>query len=237
MPKRAAKTDTKAAKKPASQAGRKRNGRMSAVDREELILEAAVEVFHDKGFSDASVDDVANAVGILKGSLYYYIDSKEDLLERVLDAVHREVEELIAEKLEHADGKPLDKIAAYIRAQVEYNVRNLKRVRVYYKDYERLTPERLASVREKRRGNEQVMIATIEAAKEAGELDAGLDERLAAKSVFALIIWMHTWYRRGGGVSGAELGDFCANFALDGLHMSPPAEGTKKKTGRSKRRA
>jgi AcrR family transcriptional regulator len=238
MPKRAAKTDTKATKRPASKAnGKKRNGRMSAIDREELILDAAVDVFHEKGFSDASVDDVANAVGILKGSLYYYIDSKDDLLERVLDAVHREVEELIAAKLERADGTPLEKLADYIRAQVEYNARNIKRVRVYYKDYERLSPDRLASLRSKRRGNEQVMIATIEAAKEAGELDAGLDERLAAKSVFALIIWMHTWYRRGGGYSGAALGEFCANFALFGLHTSPAAGPPKRKTSSSKRSA
>jgi AcrR family transcriptional regulator len=208
---------------------------MSAVDREELILDCAVDVFHEKGYSDASVDDVANAVGILKGSLYYYIDSKDDLLERVLDAVHREVAELTVEKLERGDGKPLDKIADYIRVMVEYNARNIKRVRVYYKDFERLPPDRLASVLQKRRDNEQVMVATIKAAKKAGELDAELDERLAAKSVFALIIWMHTWYRRGGGVSGAALGDFCAAFALDGLHSSALAAPTKRKHRSSKR--
>jgi AcrR family transcriptional regulator len=59
-------------------------------DRHDEILEAAISLFSRKGFAAASVQDVADAVGLLKGSLYHYIDSKDDLLFRILDESHRQ---------------------------------------------------------------------------------------------------------------------------------------------------
>ncbi|HEY9563993.1 MAG TPA: helix-turn-helix domain-containing protein, partial [Nocardioides sp.] len=44
------------------------------------VVSAAARVFSEKGFGGASLEDVANEVGMLKGSLYNYIKSKEDLL-------------------------------------------------------------------------------------------------------------------------------------------------------------
>src|SRR4051812_48849038 len=67
--------------------------------REQEILDAAVDIFHANGYSATSVDDVAAAVGILKGSLYYYMDSKEDLLRRIVEEVHEDVEEIMTEAL------------------------------------------------------------------------------------------------------------------------------------------
>ena len=47
--------------------------------RQQEVIEAAARVFHEKGYESTSIQDIAEAVGILKGSLYYYIRSKEDL--------------------------------------------------------------------------------------------------------------------------------------------------------------
>ena len=54
------------------------------------VLEAAARVFHEKGYESTSIQDIADAVGILKGSLYYYITSKEDLLFEILQDVHEQ---------------------------------------------------------------------------------------------------------------------------------------------------
>ena len=54
------------------------------------IYDAAARVFSEKGYDGASIQDVADAVGILKGSLYYYIDTKQDLLFGIIDEVHRD---------------------------------------------------------------------------------------------------------------------------------------------------
>jgi len=58
--------------------------------RQAEVTQAAVEIFAQKGYRAASIQDVADKVGVLKGSLYYYIDSKEDLLWRIIEDVHKE---------------------------------------------------------------------------------------------------------------------------------------------------
>jgi TetR/AcrR family transcriptional regulator, cholesterol catabolism regulator len=189
--------------------------------REQEILDAAVDIFHANGYSATSVDDVAAAVGILKGSLYYYMDSKEDLLRRIVEEVHEDVEEIMKEALARTELPPLERLAEYIRAQVDYNVRNIKRVRVYYHDYDQLSPARLSTVRKSRRSNEQSIVDLVKDAKDAGEVPADLNERLATKTFFATIIWMYTWFKPGGGVSAKEFGDFCATFVVNGLRGGP----------------
>ena len=63
---------------PADGGHRRRN-------RGQDVIEAAIRVFHKKGYASASIQDVAAEVGVLKGSLYHYIDSKEDLLARIFE--------------------------------------------------------------------------------------------------------------------------------------------------------
>ena len=52
------------------------------------IVDAAGDVFDEKGYAAARIEDIAARVGLLKGSLYYYIDSKEDLLFAIVDGNH-----------------------------------------------------------------------------------------------------------------------------------------------------
>ena len=56
--------------------------------RDQEVLAAAAKVFHEHGYAEATVQDVAHRAGILKGSLYHYIDTKEDLLFRLLMEIH-----------------------------------------------------------------------------------------------------------------------------------------------------
>ena len=52
--------------------------------REREVLDVAARLFHERGYADTSVQDIADELGILKGSLYHYIEVKEDLLFRLL---------------------------------------------------------------------------------------------------------------------------------------------------------
>lgn len=191
--------------------------RESRARREQEILDAAVDTFHAKGYAATSVDDIATAAGILKGSLYYYIDSKEDLLWLIVQEVHHDVAELMKTALARTELAPLERLAEYVRGQIAYNARNIKRIRVYYHDYDQLSTENLERVRESRRRNERQVLDLVREAKEAGEVSAGTDVRLATNTAFATIIWMYTWFKPKGGISGQAYGDFCAEFVVSGL--------------------
>jgi TetR/AcrR family transcriptional regulator, cholesterol catabolism regulator len=193
-------------------------------DRRQQVLDVAIEMFHERGFSGTSVEDVASAVGLLKGSLYYYIDSKQDLLYKIVAEVHVDVERIFAEATADTSESPLERLTEYARQQVEYNARNVERISVYYHEWERLEDSMLVEVRKKRRQHEKAVIVLLEAAKAAGEIDAGVDTRLAASCVFATIIWPYTWYRPGK-LSPRELADFCASFLLAGLKSATESAG------------
>src|ERR1700754_1625308 len=96
--------------------------------RDQEVLDAAVKVFHERTYAAATVQDVADELGILKGSLYHYIDTKEDLLFRLLDEVHADVERILEEGSALEGMTPLEQLEIYIRRQVEYNIDNLLRV-------------------------------------------------------------------------------------------------------------
>jgi TetR/AcrR family transcriptional regulator, cholesterol catabolism regulator len=201
--------------------GRQAAGSPPPKKREREIIDAAAEIFHRNGYADTSVQDVADAVGILKGSLYYYIDSKEDLLYRVLLEVHEDAEGILESIEAMTDASPLERIRAYVRRHVDYNARNLTKIAVYYHDFRLLSPERRADIRKHRRLYEEFLESLIREAQDAGEARRDADPRVLANCMFGSMNWTYTWYRPGGKVSVPELAEMVANFTINGLRQDP----------------
>lgn len=191
------------------------------------VLDAAAKIFHERGYADASVQDVADELGILKGSLYYYIRTKEDLLFWLLEEVHEEVERILEEVAAVEGLDPLDRLALYIRRQVGHNASNLMKISVYYHDAEQLTDDRLADITKRRKVHERFVTGLITEAQQRGEISEHADARVLANCVFANVIWIYRWYRPGGRVRREQLAGMCVSYALGGLRgaFTPPAEG------------
>jgi AcrR family transcriptional regulator len=203
-----AKTTTAAARRPANNKKRERE-----------IIDAAAEIFHRQGYADTSVQDVADAVGILKGSLYYYIKSKEDLLFRVLEEVHEDAHGII-EEVAAMDAPPLERLAAYFRAHVEYNTRNLTKVAVTYHDFGLLTGERRDTIVKERQVYERFVVGLIKEAQESGDVRPEVDARLAAYSALGMANWVYTWYRPSGKTSPEELAELISEMIVGGLRAA-----------------
>jgi AcrR family transcriptional regulator len=208
MPSQAAtKKGRKAAKSGPARQPRRRDGD---------VLEAAVKVFHERGYSDATVQDVADELGILKGSLYHYIDTKEDLLFQLIGEVHTKVL-LILEQVRDEPGlDPLERLSLYVRRQVEYNLENLSRISVYYHDLECLTGERLDYVKASRRVHADFVTGLIAEAQKKKLAKNSDDPQLLANCIFATIIWTYQWYRPGRMARKAVV-DACVRQALHGV--------------------
>src|SRR3954454_24945459 len=116
-----------------------RAGRARPRRRDDEVLRAAAKVFYERGYASATVQDIADELGILKGSLYHYIATKEDLLLRLCEALHADVDRILAEVRLELDLSPLDRLDRYIRRQVLFNLDHLERVKVYYSEMERLS--------------------------------------------------------------------------------------------------
>ena len=190
------KSNPSSALAPASKAKANRSRRSE-------ILAAAAEAFWRQGYANTSVQDIADAVGLLKGSLYYYIESKEDLLFAILTEVNNgaisQIEQVVA-----LDVPPLERLRQLIQAQVEYNIANLRAIAVNNHDFGLLSPERREYIVDQRRRYESFVIAQIEEAKQAGEVDPGIDSKLAAYFLMGAVNWLYVWHRpaRSSNVAG-----------------------------------
>jgi AcrR family transcriptional regulator len=184
--------------------------------RAQQILEVAETMFHTQGYAQTSMEDIAKSTGLLKGSLYYYVNSKEDLLYKVVDDVHEVARAQLDAARARTDLRPLDRLLYFVESQVDYNAHHVTRVAVYHHEWHRLEGERRAEVREKRRDYDHALMDLIDQAKDAGEVTAVSNTRLAAMSVLAVICWPYTWYREGT-IAPKELATFCTEFVKNAL--------------------
>ena len=112
-------------RQPPRRAQRRGGGeRKPREERWSELIQVATEVFYAKGYDAASLQDIADRLGMLKGSLYYYIQSKEDLLFDVIKAVHEEGLANI-ESLAAGEGNPLERLRDVIIGHIEHECRNL----------------------------------------------------------------------------------------------------------------
>lgn len=219
--------------------GRGEGGDGRSKKREREIIDAAAEIFHRKGYSETSVQDVADAVGILKGSLYYYIDSKEDLLFRMLLEVHEDASGIVRET-SALDAPPLRRLRVYIEKHVEFNAHNLAKMAVYYHDFGLLSPKRKKAILDQRAFYQDFVIGLIKEAQETGEVDPTIDAMLVSNGIFGLVNWIYTWYKPGGPVTTSYLGKLYAEMVVSGITgknmPQPEAGGTRRNSTRRRSR-
>ncbi|WP_291395922.1 TetR family transcriptional regulator C-terminal domain-containing protein [Devosia sp.] len=99
--------------------GRKRARAQTRIQREkqEVILEAALDVFSREGFRGATIDQIAEAAGMSKPNLLYYFPRKEEIYKRLMTAM---LDVWLAPLREiDSDGDPVTELRSYIRRKIE----------------------------------------------------------------------------------------------------------------------
>ena len=190
--------------------------------RDEEVVAAAAKVFYERGYSAATVQDIADELGILKGSLYHYIKTKEDLLFRIFEEVHKEVEAILEDVLAVEGLNPLERIELYVRRIVVHNLNDLIRISIYYHELDRLSEERRRAVVAWRKRHDRFMRDLIREAQEAGLADASVDAGMLANCVFATVIWPYRWFHAGSKDSPESIADTCTAFVSRGVQGGFP---------------
>jgi AcrR family transcriptional regulator len=161
------------------------------------VIEAAVCVFHKKGYASASIQDVAAEVGVLKGSLYHYIDSKEDLLARIFEDSAGHFMEML-EEASGLDERPVERLRSFGRSCSLWYLQNIERVAIYATEWKHLTGKRRKDVVEIRETYERRLADLIGEVKAAGEAAPELDVNFATYYIFGALNALPDWYRRRG---------------------------------------
>jgi TetR/AcrR family transcriptional regulator, cholesterol catabolism regulator len=180
--------------------------------RSELTREAA-RLFAQKGYHGTSIGDIADALGVQKGSLYSHIASKEDLLyETMRDgaaAFHGALDE-IPEAL-----PATEKIRLALRGHLRVVAEQLDVATVFVQEWRYLQgPRRDEIVAERRRYEERIRDLFREG-RELSELRADLDESVAALLLLSAANWAYTWLQPGRDTD--ELADRFYALLVDGM--------------------
>ena len=193
-------------------------GRPSAKERKpynmDAIVDVAVQVFLRHGYDGASLDQVAEAAGITKASIYYHAEGKEALLKhgagRALDALFAVLEEPAA-----LEGRPLDRLKHVVRRTIEITVKRLPEVALLLRVRGNTETERW--ILDRRRRFDRLVVKIVEEAQATGELRADIEAGLVTRLLFGMLNSITEWYRPGGGLSADDIGAAATRIAFDGL--------------------
>jgi AcrR family transcriptional regulator len=180
--------------------------------REDLSRQAA-RLFAAKGYHGTSIGDLAEAMGVQKGSLYAHIESKQDLLFETMraggDAFHGALD-AVPEQL-----RPTEKIRLALRGHLRVVAEQLEVATVFVQEWRYLEGERLEVVVAERRRYEERVRALFREGRELGELRSDLDEHIAALLFLSAANWAFTWLREGADTD--ELADRFYALLVDGM--------------------
>lgn len=194
--------------------------RPQARRRRDELIEVAARIFHEKGYDATSIQDVAEALGILKGSIYYYIDSKEDLLFEVVQEVH-ETALANMERLRKLDVDPLVKLRMFVEEHVRHIIDNLVKAAVFFHDYGSLSPERREYIVQERDQYDRFLRKLIRDGQAKKAICPDVDPKLASFAVLGMMNWTYQWYHRGEQLSSSEVATGMADMVLAGLTCDP----------------
>ncbi len=190
--------------------------RRSGPDRWPELVAAAAELFAENGYEGTSLRDVAERMGMLKGSLYHYINAKSDLLVHVLREAHeRGVKSLSA--IAAQNGPAIERLEALVAAHARYVCTESVYTASFLEAHRHLAPARaqefVAAERAYRLGVEDL----IARGQTEGALREDLDPKVAALCLLGFLNSLHDWVSPARRLSVRRICDHAIAMGIDGL--------------------
>jgi len=184
------------------------------------LLNKAAGLFAKKGYDLTSTREIAQTAGIQKASLYYHIDTKEDLLYAICKSSLEQIRSDVEAALEPV-ADPLQRIAALIRAHIESVLRDQDRHAAALSEMHALSAERRAEVVKLRDDYESLVRSVLQEAQKAGLLRDDVPVKYLCLGLLGLLNRVMVWFRRSGSLSPSRLGELFARIYLTGAAASP----------------
>jgi TetR/AcrR family transcriptional regulator, cholesterol catabolism regulator len=190
---------------------------MDSEARWEEIVHAAASIFYQKGYEATSLQDIASAVGLLKGSIYYYIKTKEDLLYEIVNRAQMIYMGTLEEEPEATGADAPERLRAFIHRWMALTAKEREWGLVAEREFSRLSPRRLKIVIGRRDQYSDFVKEILAQGVREGAFDPGVDISVATTAIFELMISSRQWHRPTGRLSLLDIGDWYATFVVRGL--------------------
>lgn len=183
-------------------------------DRRAQILRIATELFREKGYHGTSLEDIADRVGFTKPAIYYYFDSKEDLLFAIVERVVSRALERV-QRIGAQGSPPLERMHAILVENTRVVLEHIDENTAFYNERGLLSPERERMVRDIERAYTQILRDTYADGVRSGDL-LDIDPSIAVSTLLGATIWVYRWFRPGGRLSIEEVAESVADLLLNG---------------------
>lgn len=198
-------------------------------DKQQEIFAAALHLFQAKGYHGTSMQDLADAMGMQKASLYYYIRSKEELLVRVCErgtgAFTNELSEIV-----DSDLPAPEKLQRAIECHLVALCEQLDLFTVFLREQKFLGDAQKKKLRGEGKHHAELLAAILEQGVASGEFRA-VNITVTALAIVGMCNWLYEWYSPDGTLQPREIAGMFTELVLNGLSLTPP---TDKKVHRKK---
>ena len=185
----------------------------------EAVLRAAVEVFNERGYDGASMEDLSKRLGIAKSAIYHHVSGKGELLRMALDRALDGWSEA-AEQARTLDAPAIERLEMLVRGTVAVLEEQLPYVTLLLRVRGNTDVERAALAR--RRSFDRLVASLVEEAERDGDVRADIDPAVTARMLFGMINSIVEWYRPGRKpATQLPLADAVCAIAFDGLRVRP----------------
>jgi AcrR family transcriptional regulator len=186
-------------------------------DRRVEILKSAAAAFRRRGYHGASVDEIASALEMTKGNLYYYFRNKEEILfachDYSLDALLDLMTQVEAEAL-----SPDEKLRKLVLAFIHIILDELRGTALTL-DVEALSPALLAQIIAKRDRFDRGMRAIIQQGIDEGVFTPG-DPKMIEFAIVGAVNWIAKWFDPAGPMTSDQIGAAFADYLVGGLTLN-----------------
>jgi AcrR family transcriptional regulator len=180
---------------------------------------AAARLFSQRGYHGTSMQDLAEALGLQRGSLYAHIGSKQELLFGVVE----EGADRFLERGSEALGLRAPagtRLRALLSGHIETATEHLDAATVFLNEWRYLAPELQELIRQKRDRYEEMVRSIIHDGIATGEFRADTDIAFAARLVLSAGNWTYTWFRPEGELGPIKIGERFTELLIRGLEAA-----------------
>jgi AcrR family transcriptional regulator len=191
-----------------------------STDSRHDILHAAAQLFRERGYDAASMNDLAAALNLSKGALYHHFQSKDEILFHIMQHAMEITEEQVKKPvLLLAD--PQERLRSCIRLHIHVVLQTRDReITVMLHENHPLPAEYRRLINARKKEYVHFVERLIEDAQQARGSKSRVTPKAAAFALLGMINWIYQWYRSDGAISEAALVDQFTEIIFAGVFGS-----------------
>ena len=192
----------------------KNKNTQKTIQRREDILKYAAKSFAEKGYHKTTLDDIARKIGISKPALYYYIKSKNELLQEITQQVMTGITQVMVE-IESSHLTPSDKLRRFTHEAIIFACEHRTAYRILFEQDHMLPRKARENIQKERKELEQFLQCIIEEGIRDDSL-AVIDPKIACFTVLGACDWPYRWYHSNGLLNPMQIADVIIDLLENG---------------------